>query len=469
MSEILNNSTTSAERDKAIRLVDYLTRIAQLRSKVVRNVDDYESVLWLNDVPNQKECYTQAWGRDENHDSDIWVEIRRPVKPELPNIPDVCKDWVNPALLWDKSNIPELHEEINEQIENPSWSEDSDEPELIPRTKRLENHPEVQKAWGDYVEDKWLHWVADHNAWETVYKVYSQLFAIRQEQTRLSEEYELVLALGLLIWQSPSGQFIRRHLLVADVMLEYEKESGKFSLKPHADGVRLRPELDMLDVGECPPDAERVAKQGLAECDDPWETAIVEGVLKSLVHSFDTQGRYIDSLNDTDTPCRKEPVVVYAPALVLRKRSAKGLTDTLQRIRDQIEMGEDIPNEFRDLVEIPPIDNQHSGDESRKTNLEFDGEVFFPKLSNEEQRLIVDRIRAANGVLVQGPPGTGKSHTIANLICHLLATGQRILVTAKTPRALEVLEGLVPKELRSLCVNLIGSGSEGRQVSRIQR
>ena len=73
MSEILNNSTTSAERDKAIRLVDYLTRIAQLRSKVVRNVDDYESVLWLNDVPNQKECYTQAWGRDENHDSDIWV------------------------------------------------------------------------------------------------------------------------------------------------------------------------------------------------------------------------------------------------------------------------------------------------------------------------------------------------------------------------------------------------------------
>ena len=63
----------------------------------------------------------------------------------------------------------------------------------------------------------------------------------------------------------------------------------------------------------------------------------------------------------------------------------------------------------------------------------------------------------------EGPPGTGKSHTIANLICHLLATGQRILVTAKTPRALEVLEGLVPEELRSLCINLIGSGSEGRR------
>jgi very-short-patch-repair endonuclease len=74
-------------------------------------------------------------------------------------------------------------------------------------------------------------------------------------------------------------------------------------------------------------------------------------------------------------------------------------------------------------------------------------------------------------VLVQGPPGTGKSHTIANLICHLLATGQRILVTAKTPRALQVLmgrstgdekdrenQGLIPKEIRPLCINLLGGG-----------
>ena len=75
------------------------------------------------------------------------------------------------------------------------------------------------------------------------------------------------------------------------------------------------------------------------------------------------------------------------------------------------------------------------------------------KPSNEEQRLIVDKIRAANGVLVQGPPGTGKSHTIANLICHLLATGQQILITAKTPRALEVLEGTCPKRITMLYVS----------------
>ncbi|HPS01829.1 MAG TPA: AAA domain-containing protein [Candidatus Sumerlaeota bacterium] len=93
----------------------------------------------------------------------------------------------------------------------------------------------------------------------------------------------------------------------------------------------------------------------------------------------------------------------------------------------------------------------------------FDGEVFFPKPSNDEQRRIVEKIRAASGVLVQGPPGTGKSHTIANLICHLLATGQRTLITAKTPRALQVLEGLIPDDLRPLCINLLGSGLEEKR------
>ena len=464
MCELLNNPTIGeAGRDKAMRLVDYLTRIAQLQTKVVRNVDDYQSVLWLNDVPNQKGCFTQAWGRDENHDSDIWVEIQRPIEPEVPTVPDVCRVWVRPESLRNKNDIPELPEEITEQIENPSWSEDSDEPELIPRTKRLQDYPEVQKAWDAYIEGKWLYWVADHNAWAPIHNVYSDLFAIRQEHHRLNEEFELVLALGLLIWQSPSGQLIRRHLLVADAMLEFEKESGQFTLKPGAEGAKLRPELDMLNADNRPPNAERGAIEALEEQDDPWEREIVGGVLKALVHSFDTQGAYSDSLDATHTTICDNPVIVYAPALILRKRSAKALTDILKRIKERIENGENIPSEFCDLAEIPSVNDENTESDPSPTNAEFNGEVFFPKPCNEEQRLIVDKIQATSGVLVQGPPGTGKSHTIANLICHLLATGQQILITAKTPRALEVLEGLVPKELRALCINLIGSSLEERR------
>ena len=71
--------------------------------------------------------------------------------------------------------------------------------------------------------------------------------------------------------------------------------------------------------------------------------------------------------------------------------------------------------------------------------------------------------RKRKGVLVQGPPGTGKSHTITNLISHLLAEGKKLLITAETPRALKVLKSKLEEEVSEIapiCVNALGSGTE---------
>ena len=324
------------------------------------------------------------------------------------------------------------------------------------------DHPEVQRAWNSYVEENWLLWTEEHNAWEIVHKVYSELFAIHQEQIRLGEEYELVLASGLLTWQTPSGQQVRRHLLVADALLEFEARLGKFILRPHTEGAKLRPELDMLDIEEQPTHAEERAKAALESVgDDPWSKD-VEAVLQSLAHSLGSRGEYGGCLEADGDSASTKPVVKYAPALILRKCSVRGLTETLTRIKDQIEEDGEIPVAFRNLAEIQSIHGATMDSDSSAMCSKVDGEVFFPKPSNEGQRRIVDKIRRSSGVLVQGPPGTGKSHTIANLICHLLATGQRTLITAKTPRALQVLDGLVPVELRPLCINLLGSGLEER-------
>lgn len=461
---LTNQETHSPETQKVVRLVDYLLRLATLRTKLIRDFADYEEVLWVSSVPHDRGCFTQAWGRDEEHEPDEWLEVQNRREPELPAAPAQCKDWVNLEALRNKNDLPELRPEITRQIPNPDWREESDQPETIPHKERLEEHPEVQRVWDRYVEEKWLPWTKEHNAWEKVHKVYSALFAIHQEQLRLGEEYELVLGLGLLTWQTPSGQRVRRHLVVADAILEFEARLGKFTVRPHTEGAKLRPELDMLDIEEQPARAEETAKSSLTNAeDDPWEKGCVEGVLQSLVHSINSQGDYDDSLEAKNTRASAKPIVEYAPALILRKRSANGLTETLKRIKEQIENGEAIPGEFADLAEIGPKEGRESPNGQEEANAAFDGEVFFPKPSNDEQRRIVDKLRAASGVLVQGPPGTGKSHTIANLICHLLATGQRTLITAKTPRALQVLEGLVPDELRPLCINLLGSGLEERR------
>ncbi len=90
-------------------------------------------------------------------------------------------------------------------------------------------------------------------------------------------------------------------------------------------------------------------------------------------------------------------------------------------------------------------------------------QFYFPKAFNDEQVAIVDQLERPEieGVVVQGPPGTGKTHTIANIICHYLATGRRVLVTSKSEGALTVLRDQIPDGIRDLAISLLTSEREG--------
>ena len=93
--------------------------------------------------------------------------------------------------------------------------------------------------------------------------------------------------------------------------------------------------------------------------------------------------------------------------------------------------------------------------------------TYFPLPANDAQREIVRRLTENQGVLVQGPPGTGKSHTIVNLICHALASGQRVLVTSHAVRALKVLQRMIREhvpDLAPLSVVLLGDDREALQA-----
>jgi hypothetical protein len=80
-----------------------------------------------------------------------------------------------------------------------------------------------------------------------------------------------------------------------------------------------------------------------------------------------------------------------------------------------------------------------------------------------EQLQIIRRLEHSGSVIVQGPPGTGKTHTIGNLIGHLLAQGKSILVTAHTAKALRVVRDKVPEILRPLAVSVLGSDQDARR------
>lgn len=88
-------------------------------------------------------------------------------------------------------------------------------------------------------------------------------------------------------------------------------------------------------------------------------------------------------------------------------------------------------------------------------------DIFFPLAYNDEQIRIVQYLDTHDCVIVQGPPGTGKTHTIANVICHYLANGKRVLVTSMREPALTVLREKLPTEIRSLAISLLTSEDNG--------
>lgn len=386
---------------KAIRLLEYLTRLASLHTKIVRDVTEYSHVLWIHEIPNEKGCFTQARGLSEEYDQDVWIEVRTFHEPELPSTPEICRDWIDKNAIRNTKNFPALLNTITRQVKNPEWKEGSNQPQIINQTIRLDDHPGAAAAWEKYVEQKWLLWAEQHQKWKKVHHVYSALFAMHQEQLRLGEEYELVLGIGLLTWQTQSNQRARRHLVVANALLEFEARLGKFTVRPSPDGANLRPELDMLDIEDQPARAEDAARENLRNAaDDPWEKDCVVGVLKSLVHSINPHGEYHDRLEPKQSQYSIKPIVEYAPALILRKRSVRGLTEVLKRIKKRIEEGESIPPEFKDISEIPNDGNQLSLEKSNGLTVQSNGEIYFPKPSNEEQRRIVEKIYASSGVLV---------------------------------------------------------------------
>ena len=317
---------------KAARLIEYLIRLAGLRRKSVKDIANYNQCLWLHEVPKQKGCFIQIWGSSKEYDDSVWLEVQSRREPPLPKIPNLCQDWVDIDALHKKTDVPLLKETINRQVDNENWTEDSDQPQFFLKPEFLKDHPDVQKKWEQYVEQNWMSWVEHHNEWESIQKVYSNLFSIHQDQLKQGEEYELVVGLGLLTWQTPENQQLQRHLLVATASLEFESRLGKFTVRPHPDGANLRVELDMLESYQ-PPKAEEIAKEGLIIAEDnPWDRNSTEGVLKELVHSIDSKGEYNYRLEAQSPRSIDKPVVEYAPALILRKRSVRGLTETLQKL-----------------------------------------------------------------------------------------------------------------------------------------
>lgn len=457
-SNLLDDATK-----KILSVIEYLSSLAGVNTITVRDISAYHSTLWFADIPhNPTHCYVRSWGADENTPDDVWMDIKKLPEPPLPSVPKICEAWLDEQIIRKIDSAPRLKSSLA-STKTIIDQETLEEIETIEKIF-LEDNPVIQSAWDTYLQQKWLPWTELYKRYQEVQKVFGGLFSIYQEQQRLGEQYELVVSLGLLTWKQPAGHSVRRHLLVAKASLEFEASIGRFVVKAAPDGDQAELELDMLEPESIPPNSSSLINASRSLRDNLWDRTIYDSLLSSVANSLEKQGRGAygaETVTPSGAAACEIPLIEYAPALILRKRSQKGLLEVLSRIHSQVESGADIPEQFLDLCEVR---RESEGIEHEdQSSFSLPETIFFPLPANDQQRQIINKYNRQNGVLVQGPPGTGKSQTIANLICHLLATNQRILVTAKTARALEVLHEKIPAEVSPLCISMLGSGTEERE------
>lgn len=459
------------KKDKYLQIFSYLKEFSKLRSNPVRDIDNsetqYPEKIWLNDIP-QDELFDNIVRADFNADNDFWIKIRKPKepsKPEFAKLPSKIEKWVEPSSLLNEDEEPKLKETI----------------EVEGETLNIEDFPGLQSVINEYIDKKWFDDLIDYNErlenykkvyadYEKLNNTYKQFFRIYNRAQQFGEEYELVLGAGLLNFQRKSnGDRIYRHILTqsVEIVFEYSQSTSQIILYPNAESnlqIETDSILDLLDQFDSQDiiDAEKAAEDYIKtkEIDSVFNTWIIDDVLKIFVERLSSDGKYI---NDLAKPNKTElkPTISYSPALLLRKRNTRNFTALYDTILKEIEEeGDeiDIPS-MNDLIGVHVDAEGVDLAKDPSNSFSANDTIFFPKEFNDEQIEIIEKARKNNKVLVQGPPGTGKSHTIANLICHLLAQGEKVLITAYTKRALEVLKDKLPDEFQDLTVNLLSSDS----------
>jgi very-short-patch-repair endonuclease len=468
-------------QNKGAKLLAFLRDVASLRRrrKAAYGADDRE--LWFADIPgNVPECRSAFHSENPKEFQDSWLEVRKKRMPVRQPVPDPCKDWVRAKDLEQTDKEPELLPEITVLIEGslPDLNLQSGENHLatekVPELRRLVDHPEVQNLWLEYLVNYWDPWAKEMRRYQEVQRIYEDVDFMRRRLEEAEERYDLILAVGLLQWRDPTGTTVRRHLLTAPAEIHLDAGRGVLTVSAAATFDRFRIELDMLELHEQPQlrNVEQKLEELLEDLDiQAWDTQKVGEILRTIANCGPS-GAQVDENSWRPAALVDESFrVVYAPALILRERRPTAYEELITHFVSSYDKeplpGTTTPWE-RFISEGEPRGFSGSGpnvvSDGPNHLVEEIGRLFFPLPTNDEQREIADRLRVQPYLLVKGPPGTGKSHAIANLICHLLASGDRVLITAHAPKALAVLRELLPKDVRDLCVTSLGATRDDQRL-----
>jgi very-short-patch-repair endonuclease len=462
---------------KSLSLLRFLKDVVSIRRQRLPRYTDNDKVLWFAKLPrDSQECRSPLLFWQSEESPDFWLEVKKTRPPLRAPLPRELADWIGSKELEDVNKEPDIPSVITvfveQQVADPEapLGQPRTITERVPVQRRLEDYPKLQEAWLEYLVNEWEPWAEKKRRWQEVQTIYEDVDFMRRRLEEAEERFELFLGLGLLVWRDSTGKMVQRHLLTGHAEIDFDAARGILRVVPAATFETFRIELDMLELQDRPRLEEKQLQTKLEDLDiSAWDTRKVGEILREIANRAKGDSQVNEDSFEAPRSGDNTFQVFFAPALVLRERRLTAPEEVIGRLLDQINTSPQDTTKPWDhfLAEgryHTPNSNPTIEPITTETSSAPVGRIFFPRPTNEEQRQIVNRLQIFPSVVVKGPPGTGKSNTIANLISHLLASGERVLVTAQAPKALDVLRGMVPRGLQNLCLTALSSSREDQRL-----
>ncbi|SNY29401.1 arginase family protein [Paractinoplanes atraurantiacus] len=403
MSEQIESPTTI--RDRAVAVADYLLAVrAQMdRPARVTPADAYR----LDALPDHPACQIGPVADDPS-----WLRVGLPSLPPPVTVPAALRRRLRGDVTAG---------------EEPTSEEAGDDFE----------------TWRDQVWRPWAHATAEA---EKTRALHRQLFDLMHQIDMTAATTELVWGHGLLE-TVVNGERVRYPLVATPVLIEYEPDRSLVTVSPAGPSRLQTDALAGLDERYLSQLLGLAGPAGTLEVDlwsDLERRELFERALGRLGYD-----RLITS-EETAEPHVSDVGVLFARP---KQRLLRGF---LESLRNRLLAGDTASIGALAAIVAHEPSKLRMPDDRPESWHRVGERLLMPLPTNEAQESIARRLAQHRNVAVQGPPGTGKTHTIRNLICHLMANGKRVLVVAQKEDPLRVLRDGLPEEIRALCLAVLG-------------
>ena len=443
-----------------VNVFKFLKEFNELQNPVITEITNQKWSLDILEIPVIDEIRNVFWGHEL--DELDFLEIRRPTILPCPSPPEELLGWIKND--WKKLSIEII--DFEEKLSREIWDDNGDKSILDELFTQNMTRVEASHNWIS-IRSQWLESEVPK---DEGLKIYNKLYELYSDMQKEAESVELILGDGNIRCKT-AKRIIDHPVLLQKVFLSFDTSIPSFRIyceekksEIYTPMLRMIPSVNQKLLADI---MSEIDKESL----DISVTQYTSDFFRRVINVCDTKGVFIDKPKSIT----EDPTIYSAPVLFLRKRTL-GFSNFIESVVEEVET--------KPEIKLPKFFDVMTGKYTQKINNEtveknwnysgIDEEVLLTLPANNEQLRIIKYLDEYGAVLVQGPPGTGKTHTIANLIGHLLSKGNSILVTSHTEKALSVLKEKVYRDknnpelnLQKLCISLQSSTSQKKEMDEV--